>query len=713
MSKFFSILILCLILSNTAQTQTRITMADAILQERSKFRPTGLSQLQWIPETESFSYVANDKIVRIQANKPTRSDSLQLLPQINSALVAIKKDTLTKIPAFTWRNAHTLRFEAGMQYYEFDVRNAALTTLATLPTDAEHIDQHKNGKLIAYTARNGLWIAQGANQIEVATSEADGIQYGTSVHRDEFGIHKGTYWSHDGSRLAFYRMDESMVTKYPIYVLDSMPAQPKFIRYPFAGASSHHVTVGVYDLSTQKTIYLQTGLPADQYLTNICWTPDNRFVVLAVVNRAQNRMWLRKYDASTGAQVATLLEESNEAWVEPEHPAEFLKDGRFIWQSEKDGYNQLYLHTADGKLIRNLTPGRRVVTQLLSISDDQNYLVFQWADSTGLDRHISRIEIKTGKEVRLSQASGTHTGSASSNAKWWLDDFTSLTEPRTITLRSAEYPSKATQLHQAQDPNLGYAFGKIQLSTLRSPSGVDLNTRTILPYNFDPTKKYPVLLYVYNGPHVQLVTNSWMGGANLWMQRLAQEGIIVYTVDGRGSDNRGFAFESAIHRQLGTLEIADQLFALEQLKKQSWVDAERIGVYGWSYGGFMTTSLLTRPEAAGVFKCGVAGGAVTDWAMYEIMYTERYMDTPQENPDGYKKSSTFTYISNLKVPFLTIHGTSDDVVLWQHTLRYTQACVRKGVHLEYFPYPEHLHNVRGKDRAHLFEKIEGFLLKNL
>jgi dipeptidyl-peptidase 4 len=697
----------------SAQAQMRISMSDAMMQERTKFRPTSLAQLQWIPESESFTYLAHDRVVRISASKPKQTDSLDLLPGLNRALHAVNQDSLSKLGLFTWQTPDEIRFVKGENYYSYQLSTEKLTLLASTPKEVGHVDQHKNGKLVAYTAQKGLWIANGTQQIEVVKSEAEGIVFGTSVHRDEFGISKGTFWSGDGTKLAFYRMDESMVTQYPIYVLDSMPAQPRFIRYPFAGAKSHHVTVGVYDLGSKKLIYLQTGLPADQYLTNVCWTPDSRHILIAVVNREQNKMWLRKYDAMSGAFVATLLEESSKAWVEPEHAAEFLKDGRFIWQSEKTGYNHLYLHAADGKLLKQLTSGARVVTQFFGLSSNEKYITFQWADSTGLDRHISRIELANGKELVLSDASGTHNALVSSSAEWWLDEFSSLNIPRTITLRNIEKPSRSTQLLSALDPNQGYAFGKVQINTLRTPEGIALNERIILPHGFDATKKYPVLLYVYNGPHVQLVTNSWMGAANLWMQRMAQEGYIIYTIDGRGSANRGYAFESAIHRQIGTNEVADQLYGLAQLKKQTWVDASRIGVYGWSYGGYMTTSLLTRPEAKEVFKCGVAGGAVTDWAMYEIMYTERYMDTPQENPDGYKLSSTFSHLSNLKVPFLTIHGTSDDVVLWQHTLRYTQECIRKGIQIEYFPYPEHLHNVRGKDRVHLFEKIEGFLLKNL
>jgi dipeptidyl-peptidase 4 len=708
-----AILGICLI-SVSAIGQKRITMSDAILQERSKFRPTSLSQLQWIPDTQQFSYTANGKVVKAQAKTPTQVDTLDLLAQLNQSLrTEAGGDSLVQLPQFTWQSKDALRFAKGEKYYAFDTKAAKLTLLASTPPDADRVDVHTIGNRIAYTQSNALFIADGTKQIEVARSEKDGILYGTSVHRDEFGISKGTYWSPDGNKLAFYRMDESMVTQYPIYILDSMPAQPRLIRYPYAGATSHQVQIGIYHLADKSIRYLQTGLPADQYLTNVAWTPDNQYIFVAVVNREQNHMWLRKYNAQTGAFIATLLEEEASTWVEPEHPAEFLPDGRFILQSEKDGYNHLYLHAADGRQMRQLTTGKRVVTLNAGFDTKHTAIIFQWADSTGLNRYYSRVTLDKGQETLLTNEPGTHTATITRDGDYLIDDYNSLTVPRIIQIRAVNKPERTTTVLTAIDPNTDYAFGKINISSIRSASGFDLNARTILPHGFDATKKYPVIVYVYNGPHVQLVTNTWMAAANLWMQRFAQEGFIVYTIDGRGSSNRGKAFESAIHRQAGTCEVADQLAGIAELKKQASVDADRIAVYGWSYGGFMTTSMLTRPEAKGVFKCGVAGGAVTDWKMYEIMYTERYMDTPQENPDGYKQSSTFTYLPNLSVPLLMIHGTSDDVVTWQHTLRYTQECVRKGIQLDYFPYSEHLHNVRGKDRVHLFEKIEKWLMREL
>jgi dipeptidyl-peptidase-4 len=583
------------------------------------------------------------------------------------------------------------------------------------PKEAENVDYHDKTLNAAYTKGDELWVSVGGKETLVAKSEEEGIVYGKSVHREEFGIYKGTFWSPSGRSLAFYRMDERMVTKYPIYLLDSMPAQVREIRYPFSGTKSHRVTVGVFNLENGKTIYLQTGEPAEQYLTNVAWTPDDKFILIAVVNREQNRMWLKQFDAATGALVRTIFEEVNDRWVEPEVPAAFVpgSNTQFVWQSERDGFNHLYLYDLSGKMLRQLSKGAMPVTRFYGFSSDGAQCFYQMADETGLNRYVFGTNLKSGAIYRLNDEEGTHNGLVNSTGEWALDVFSNAATPRFIYAQPVANPADRRIVFGAKNPLEGYQIGLTRLLTIPSISGAILNARMILPPDFDSKKKYPVIVNVYNGPHVQMVTNTWLGGGDLWMHRLAQQGYIVFSIDGRGSANRGFNFESAIFRQLGDAEMEDQLTGVNYLKAQTFVDPDRIGVYGWSYGGFMTTSLMTRPEAKGAFKCGVAGGPVIDWKMYEIMYTERYMDTPQENPDGYAKNSLFNYIDNLSGRLLMIHGSSDDVVLWQHSLRYIRECVRKGKQIDYFVYPEHLHNVLGKDRVHLFEKIEQFFNENL
>ncbi|MFN0216090.1 MAG: DPP IV N-terminal domain-containing protein [Saprospiraceae bacterium] len=705
-------LLLVLLLPLAISAQNKFSMSDAF-QKRAVLSPTNLKQLQWIPGTESFSHVLGENMVVVNA-LDLKSDTIALLPKLNEGLVALGTSSLPVLPALNWLEGGDLWFHTEKEIFTY-APGKGLNRKNWYPAGAENLDIHNKTFAAAYTMGNDLWVNLGGKELGVGKSEGDGFVYGKSVHRDEFGIHKGTFWSPSGRFLAFYRMDESMVTKYPIYALDSMPAQVREVRYPYAGTKSHQVTVGIFDTQTAKTIYLQTGLPAEQYLTNVSWTPDNKFVLIAVVNRAQDHLWFNQYDAASGAFVKTIFEESSDKWVEPEKPAEFLPGSteQFLWQSERDGYNHLYLCNLTGKTARQISKGAMPVTTFYGFDAKGETCFYQVADETGMNRYVFAANLKTGVLTRLNEEEGTHNALINSTGEWALDVFSNAATPRLVYLSRWSDTVKRELIFGAKNPLEGYSLGLTRTSTVFSKGGMQLSTRMILPPDFDAKKQYPVLVYLYGGTHAQLVTNGWLAGAELWMHHMAQEGYIIFTVDGRGSANRGFAFETAIHRRVGDVEIEDQLAGIEYLKAQTFVDPTRIGIFGWSYGGFMTTSLMTRPESKGIFKCGVAGGPVIDWRMYEIMYTERYMDTPQENPDGYVKNSLYQYIDNLTGRLLMIHGSSDDVVLWQHSLRYIRECVRKGKQIDYFVYPEHAHNVMGKDRAHLFEKIEGFFKDNL
>ncbi len=700
----------------TAQSAKTLTMAEAVLQGRTTLAPASLRQLQWIPGTDRFVYAVDNRVVRTLAGS-YETDTLDVLNAINAEFKRQGEAALTALPQLSWLDEQRFWFQAKGGVFTYHIGEGKLNRWSSLPEGAENADIHEKNLWVAYTRKDGLWINISGKDLGVAQSEEDGIVYGKSVHREEFGIQKGTFWSPSGRYLAFYRMDERRVTRYPIYVLDSMPAQARFIRYPYAGATSHSVMVGIYDTRSGKKWYLKTDGPPDQYLTNIAWTPDDRYVLIAVVNRAQDHLWLNLYEAATGKFVRTLFEETSDRWIEPENPALFVPGSTtdFIWQSERDGYNHLYLYDLSGRLIRQVTKGERPVTRFIGFSADGKRCFYQTADESGLNRYAWAAELYGEAEPTPVGAHepGVHQVLVNTSGEWALDIFSSAEVPRMVRCIALKRALPPYTLFEAPNPLNGYALGKTRLVSIASPGGFLLNGRLILPPDFDSLRQYPVLVYVYNGPHVQLVTNTWLYGAELWMHRLAQQGFILFTLDGRGSAHRGYAFESAIFRRLGDAEVADQLAGVHYLKSLPFVDSTRMGIYGWSYGGFMATSLMTRPEAAGVFRCGIAGGPVLDWRMYEIMYTERYMDTPQENPEGYERSSLFSYVDNLKGRLLLIHGSSDDVVLLQHSLRYVRECVRRNKPVDFFIYPEHGHNVVGRDRVHLFEMIEHFLVENL
>ena len=496
-----------------------------------------------------------------------------------------------------------------------------------------------------------------------------------------------------------------MVTQYPLVDIEPRIAELKNMRYPMAGMTSHNVTVGIFSMETGKTIYLKTGEPKEQYLTNVSWSPDDKFVYIAVLNRGQNDMKFNQYNAETGEFVKTLFEEKNDKYVEPLHPAVFLtkKPNQFIWQSQADGYNHLYLYDSNGKLLKQLTKGNWIVTDFLGFNDSETVAFYISTEKSPIERHVYAVNIETGKNICLTTEPGYHSAQINTSGKYLIDNFSSKNVENTYNLIDAN-GKKIKELLSSPNTLKEIAMPEVELFTIKSADGkTDLFGRIIKPLNLDTTKKYPAIVYVYGGPHAQLVDNTWLGGAPLWDFYMAQKGYIMITVDNRGSSNRGLTFENVIHRQVGEAEMLDQMEAVKYLKKLGYVDEKRIGVHGWSYGGFMTINLMTT--FTDVFKTGVAGGPVIDWKYYEVMYGERYMDTPQENPEGYEKTSLINKAKNLKGNLLIIHGYIDDTVVLQNSLSFLQECIKDGILVDYFLYPEHQHNVRGMDRIHLMKKI--------
>lgn len=697
-----------------AAQQKQLTMEDAYLNPA--LQPANLRLLTWIPGTHEYSYVSDkmDQLFRGNGAAKDNARAVVSLTQLNSALEKAGAGKQNVLAGLQWLNANELLVNQRGKLYRYNVQNQSAQPFYTFDAEGENTDFSPTKQRVAYTKAQNLFISQADKENVQITQESNPeIVNGQAAHRSEFGITKGTFWSPSGNSLAYYRMDQTMVTNYPLVDINPLPAQLNNLKYPMAGGKSHHVTVGVYNVNTGKTTFLKTGEPAEQYLTNVTWSPDEKSIYMAVVNRAQNHMWLNQYDVTTGAFVKTLFEEQNEKWVEPEHPLYFVPShpNQFVWISERDGFDHLYLYDTNGKLIRQLTKGEWVVTGLVGFDKTGREAYYTSTAESPLERHFYAVELNSGRTGRMTQGSGVHNVSLSSTGQFFIDNYSSPVTPRTIRVLDTDAGKVAKTLLVAKNPLQDYKLGETTVFPIKGEDNTDLFCRMITPPNFDDKKKYPVVIYVYGGPHVQLVNNSWLGGSNLWMQLMAQKGYIVFTMDSRGSADRGRAFEQAIFRQTGTPEVADQMKGVEYLKSLPYVDASRIGVHGWSYGGFMTTSLTLKHP--GVFKVAVAGGPVIDWKWYEIMYTERYMDTPQENPEGYAQASLLNKVKNLKGKLLMIHGTVDDVVVWQHSLSFIKQAVGDGVQLDYFVYPGHPHNVGGKDRVHLYNKVTQYFDDNL
>ena len=542
------------------------------------------------------------------------------------------------------------------------------------------------------------------------------IVLGESVHRNEFGINGGLFWSPKNSKLAFYRMDQSMVVDYPLVNTKAREAEPMPIKYPMAGMQSHWVTVGVWDCAAQKLVYLNTCRDTtiherEMYLTNIAWSPDEKYVFIAKINREQNHMWLEQYDATTGDFVKTLFEETNPRYVEPCEPMIFTPKGdQFLWFSMRDGYKHLYLYNLDGTLVKQVTKGEYEVEGFIQF-DKKGENIFVYANKNNLDgRDAYRVNLKDGTMKCLTNynsAEGTHTVVINDEGTRMVDYFSAVDNPGEVNyVININKPAnhRDYNIYRAENPLKDYAMPGVELGTIKAADGkTDLYYRLITPPNMEKGKKYPTLVYVYGGPHSQLVTDSWLGGGNLYFMFLAQQGYVVFTLDNRGTDNRGFEFESCTHRHLGEIEMADQMEGVKFLQSLPYVDKDRMGVEGWSFGGFMTITMkLAHPE---VFKVGCAGGPVIDWKWYEIMYGERYMDTPQENPEGYEATSLLNKAKNLEGRLLVIQGAEDNTVVPQHSTEFIERCINNFKQVDYFAYPHHEHNVLGRERLHLYQKM--------
>lgn len=719
MKKIISNIIFLFVLSQVTIAQTKLlTMEEAIVKQKTSLAPAKLRQLMWVKGTNNFSYIDTVKSVDVmflgnaQSKQPPKA--MVSLADINALLGQQNINSLKQFPVIQWKNSNQFTFETGKKLlvYDLKAKTIAIESSRDFGDEAENADVADKTNYVAFTVKNNLFVYDGKENLIVTNDANENMVNGKSVHREEFGIIKGTFWSPNGNLLAFYRMDQTMVTDYPIIDWTARPAKNNNIKYPMAGDTSHQVTVGLYNVNTGKTVFLKTEGPKDQYLTNIAWSPDEQTVFIAVLNRDQNHVKLNAYNVITGLFERTLFEEKEEKYVQPKHPLVFVPKhpNQFVWQSERDGYNHLYLYDISGKLIKQLTKGNWVVTDFAGFDEKGTTAFYSSTAESPITRNFYSVDLKKGTTVKITSGEGTHTAVLNTKRNYIIDNFQSTIVPREIAVYSTK-GKKVQVVKQSENPLKDYKLGHMSLFKLKSESGDDLFCRMFKPVDFDSTKKYPAIVYLYGGPNVQLVNNTWNGGGDMWFQYMAERGFVVFTVDSRGSANRGKAFEQATFKQLGTVEMRDQLIGINYVKSLKYVDANRMGLMGWSYGGFMTSSIMTRyPD---LFKAAVAGGPVIDWSYYEIMYTERYMDTPQSNPKGYEESNVMKYIDNLKGKLMLIHGTADNVVVWQHSIQFLKACVDKGKQVDYFVYPGHEHNVTGKDRVHLFNKITDYFIQNL
>ena len=703
------ILFLSLFITISTQAQLKkITLEDGVLQQGRKFGADRMTGFQWIPSTLRYVYYT-DSWTKMMSADVAKKEAVELvkLNDINTALGTQLKHFF----GTEWIDGTTLLINDGGKFYKYTITTKSGSLLCESPETAENQTFDAAKENLAFTEGNNLYFFNKNKEKITVTSNSDkNIVSGQSISRNEFGINGGIFWSPKSTYLAFYQKDETDVADYPLLDITETPGKLVNIKYPMIGQKSEKPRVGIYNLATKKTVFISPKNNPEDYVTNLAFTPDEKFVIIAELNRGQNDMNLNVYDANSGAFVRTILNEKSTKWVEPEHPAFFPNPAstNFVWISEKDGFNNLYYYSIDGKLIKQLTVNKFPTREIIGANPAGTEIYFKATGPNPTNMLVYKVDLK-GKQTLITKDEGVHNVVVSSDGNWFFDEYSNHSTPS----KSLLYDKKlnATVLLESKNKYEGYEMGTSEIKTIKSVDGTtDLYTRLIKPSNFDPSKKYPVLVYVYGGPHAQMITNSYLDGANLWMYWMAEQGYLVFTLDNRGSDNRGVAFESVIHGRLGVNEMEDQLKGVEYLKSLPYVDGNRLAVHGWSYGGFMTTSLMLRKP--NTFKVGVAGGPVTDWKWYEVMYGERYMDTPAENQKGFDEASTLNYVKDLKGKLLLIHGTSDDVVVEQHNLALVKKFVEAQKQVDFFPYPMHKHNVTGKDRVHLMEKVLNYVIDN-
>ena len=700
------------VLTSFAQEKNFFTPVDASYNNRDVY-PKAKS-FKWLGETNKYLFTEDDEL-RYQTPGEKSSHVLLTLDQLNG----IAKDNgfgeFKRLPNISWKNENTGYFykmndDGNITLSTLNIKDKAIEKITSYPANAQNATLNEASMRIAYTIDNDLYIADGDKQIRL-TENPEHVIAGQSVHRNEFAIDGGIFWSPDGNKLAYYLMDESMVTDYPLVDITTRIATEKPIKYPMAGMTSHIVKLHVYDIAAGTDVVMKTGEPEEHYLTAITWNNDNEKIYIGILNRGQDTLNFNEYNVLNGDFNKTIFHDEDAQYVEPQGPAHFLPGSttEFVWLAQRDGYYHIWLHNTKTLTAKQIEKGNYVVTSFDGF-DGKGNAYYTSTEVSPLQRHFYKVNLKNGKKTKITKQHGTHSVLPSKSGEFFLDFYSSIDVPRAVDIQDSK--GRAFDfLYKAENPLADYNIGETELDTIKSEDGQDLYTRIIKPYNFDPNKKYPVIVYVYGGPHAQLITDSWLAGGGIYLNYLAQEGFIVFTVDNRGSADRGEAFEQVIHRQCGQMEMHDQMAGIEYLKTKPYVDPDRIGSDGWSYGGFMSTSLkINYPET---FKVSVAGGPVINWKYYEIMYGERYMDTPNENPEGYELTALDNKTDKLEGKLLIIHCSTDPTVVWQHSLSFLEQAIHNGKLMDYFVYPGHDHNVYGMDRAHLIMKITEYFKDNL
>lgn len=629
-----------------------------------------------------------------------------------STLSKVLNKKLNEFPSLYFAEDEMAIFIFDNEVYSLLLCSGEISLFGEISSEAENLTFHPTSLSIAYTINNQIWIKHPKEAPFLLYEETEkGISINKIPSRDEFGISETLFWSPDGKKLAFYRVDEKSVSSYPIVNIKDPIAELQMIKYPMAGNASEKVTLGISQLLDKNTIIInsenETGSNFnhhESYKTCVKWSPDSQFLYLVELQRDQQKYELKFYNPHTGQLEKILYTEENSRYVEPQHKIHFTNDGQLIFQSRRDNFNHLYLLNINNGSVHQLTFGDWEVTKLIGIKEDEIY--FQATLPTPIDRTLYTVNYKDKQHpIRpLYTKKGTTEITIHPQAQYSIaTHHSSKNSGQLLFLNEKETIIK--ELLQLENPFTDYNLPQQEVGTITIGKD-EVYYRITYPNDYNQKDNWPLVYYLYGGPHVQLIRNEWGSGTKGFEEMMALKGYVTFCIDPHGSDNRGVQFESAIWRNIGAVQTDDYIYALDWLLQREYkINSQKIALYGWSFGGFMTTRLLlSYPER---FQVGVAGGAVIDWRYYEVMYTERYMQKPEENPEGYNNNSLINLLSDQikENQLYLIHCDNDPVVLWQHTLSFIKVCNQKGIDVDYYVFPGHKHNVIGPERVHLMQKV--------
>lgn len=715
------LLLLMLFIATASFAQKSITIDD--FTARPTFGARSVGGINWMKDGKFYSSLQNNKVVKFNVTTgeavETLVDGSALSPTINIDDYTFSADEKQLLISTGFEQIYRWSFRAD--YFIYDLTTKAIKKLSSNGKQS-YASFSPDGSKVAFVRANNLFYVSLTDMKETQVT-TDGkfneIINGSTdwVYEEEFGFTTAFFWSPDNNKLAYYRFDESKVKEYNMQKWNqgaTYPQDYKF-KYPKAGEANSIIEIYVYDLGTQQKMKADLGSNTDIYIPRVKWTQDANTLSIRRMNRLQNQLEIMHLNTLSGA-ISTVLTEKNNAYVDINDDLTYLNDKKhFIHVSEMSGYNHIYLYTVEGKLVRQITNGNWEVTSFIGLDEKTKTVYFQSTEVSPLERHLYSISLDGKKKVKLTTEAGMHTANMSNDFQFYIKYFNSAAQPNTVSL----YATKGNKLIKVLEKNetlqktvAEYGIVAKEFFTFNTVDGQALNGLFMKPKDFDSNKKYPVLIYQYSGPGSQNVSNSWGGGHFYFHQMLVQKGYIVAIVDTRGTGFRGEAFKKMTYKQLGKYELEDHVAAAKYLSTLGYVDGGRIGIWGWSYGGYMSSLAMTN--GGGVFKMGIAVAPVTNWRYYDTVYTERYLQTPQENASGYDDNSPSTHAAKLKGNFLLIHGTGDDNVHFQNSVVLQEALVNAGIQFDSFYYVDKHHGIQGsKTRQHLYTQMLNYVLENL